>query len=82
MQIDVRVAIHIGGPENVPAIGRKVAAVGLPLIVGEPGDFLRSKIEQADVGVAVLGIRSNEESFAIGRKIVCRIELFAGVRRE
>ena len=82
MQVDVGVAVHVGGPGDGLAVGRKIAAFDFPFVLGEPVDFLGGDIEQADIVVAVAGIRGDQQALAVGREVVGGVELFALVRRE
>ena len=82
MNVDVGVAVHVGGPGDGLAVGREIAAFDFPFVLGEPVDFLGGDIEQADVVVAVAGIRGDQQALSVGRDFVCGVELFALVRRE
>ena len=68
MQINIGIAFDVRGPGDVFAVRRKVAAVDLPFIFGEPGNLLAGNIEQPDIVVAIRGIRSDQQLLAVGRK--------------
>ena len=56
VDVDVGVAVDVGGPGDRFAVGRKIAAFDFPFVLGEPVDFLRGDVEQADVVIAIAGI--------------------------
>ena len=64
------------------AVGRKIAAFDFPFVLGEPVDSFGGDIEQADVVIAVAGIRGDQQALSVGREVVGGVELFALVRRE
>ena len=75
VHVDVGVAVDVGGPGNGFAVGREIAAFDFPFVLGEPVDFLGRDVEQADVVVAIAGVRGDQQMLAVGRKIVGGVEL-------
>ena len=82
VQVDIGIAVDVGGPGDGLAVGRKIAAFDFPFVLGEPIDFLGGDIQQADVVIAVAGIRGDQQMLSVGREIVGGVKLFALVRRQ
>ena len=82
VEINVGVAVDVGGPGQRAAIGRERSGVDLPLVVGEPLDLLGCDVEQSDIVVAVVRVRGDEDGLAVGRDVGGEVGLLALMRRE
>src|SRR5204863_4124091 len=82
VKINIAVAIDVGRPGSCSSIGRKVTRADLPFILGEPVDFLRGDIKQANVLISVPSIRSDKHLLSVRRDVACAVKMLSFMGRE